>query len=1277
VNSGVLVLGKSSGTSVHALGGVTETVNNGGTLRLGGSGGDQIQDGASVVVNSGGTFDVAGLSETINALTLNGTGVGGAALTNSSASAATLTLNNASPILSNFTIGLNGNLTLAGSGALSNSAAITATKTGAGTLTLTAGTADNVNLLLAVSNGTVVLNKASSSTVHAVGALSVYNGGTVQLSGSGGYQIYQGATPAINSGGVLDLNGQSQTFTGAGPTISGAGGGSGVLMNSSSGTPSTLTSAVVLGASSTVGGAGSLTISGAVSDGGNGYALTKAGSGTLTLQGVNTYTGNTVISAGALALGSGGAISNSANLVLSAGATLDVSAIATFNLSSSTTLKAAGTGAAPGSTAATLKGGTAVNLNSQPLLLTFTPGAFTGDTTHPALLVSNASLTLNNNAITVTNAGGSGLGAGVYRLVQVGNGTGGTISGAPNASVTVAGSGLLAGNTATLAVANGDINLNVATNTTTTLVESAGGNPSTYGSGVTLQATVSPAPANGETVTFKDGGTTLGTGTTTGGVATYTTSALAHGSHSLTAVYGGDTTDNGSTSGTLSLTVNPATVTVTSGLAANSIVYDGTNTATIVSNNVVLSGVLAGDAANVALSTNGYAAVFSSKNVANGVTVTVSGLSLTGTAAANYSLTQPALNANITAKPLTAAGTLAAQSRPYNGTTVATLTGSAALLTAEAAGSGTTSDNTPYTGDTVSVTGTPAGAFSGAGVGTGLTVSVTGLSLSGGQAGNYSLTAPSFTANITASNLTITANNDAKTYGGTKSYGSGSTAFSSSGLQNGETIGTVTVTASGGTTATAPIGAYSLTPSAATGGTFTAANYNITYANGTLTVNPLGVTVTADAQSKLYGTADPALTYSNSPALVGSDSFMGALTRAAGSNVGSYAITQGTLALSTNYSLSYVGANLTITASNLTITANSTSKAFGTTLSFAGTEFTTSALVSGDSVTSVTLQANGGTNATDAVGSYTIIPSAATGSGLGNYNLSYANGTLTVTPGSSGLSVSSSLNPAGYQASLTFGASVSTNATGSVTFSSAAGPFSTNTLSNGSATSLALSTLPRGTNVITVVYSGDSNFNPATNSLNQIVTNHPPVAATLFVTVTSSLPAEVSLSNLATNWSDVDGDTVELAAVNFTSTNGVTVTPINLTTNLDGSYAISGRSFLGYTSSAFGTDQISYTIQDGYGGITTGYINLTVQAYVAGTNSITSITGGSPTMVTAYGVPGFAYITQRSTNLSQSVWVNVTTNTAATNGVINASDTFGDLGGNPPAQAFYRLLWQP
>ena len=83
--------------------------------------------------------------------------------------------------------------------------------------------------------------------------------------------------------------------------------------------------------------------------------------------------------------------------------------------------------------------------------------------------------------------------------------------------------------------------------TTTTLGSSA--NPSYYGQPVTFTATVaatsSPAGNPTGTVTFKDGSTTLGTGSlsTTGGVTTasYTTAALGVGSgHSITAVYSGD-----------------------------------------------------------------------------------------------------------------------------------------------------------------------------------------------------------------------------------------------------------------------------------------------------------------------------------------------------------------------------------------------------------------------------------------------------------------------------------------------------------------------------------------------------------------------------------------------------------------------------------------------------------------------------------------------------------------------------------------------------------------
>ena len=66
-------------------------------------------------------------------------------------------------------------------------------------------------------------------------------------------------------------------------------------------------------------------------------------------------------------------------------------------------------------------------------------------------------------------------------------------------------------------------------------------------------------------------------------------------------------------------------------------------------------------------------------------------------------------------------------------------------------------------------------------------------------------------------------------------------------------------------------------------------------------------------------------------------------------------------------------------------------------MTFAGTEFTTSGLVNGDTVTSVTLTSTGSAATATVAGSpYPIVPSAAVGTGLGNYTISYVNGTLTV-----------------------------------------------------------------------------------------------------------------------------------------------------------------------------------------------------------------------------------------------------------------------------------------
>jgi hypothetical protein len=64
-------------------------------------------------------------------------------------------------------------------------------------------------------------------------------------------------------------------------------------------------------------------------------------------------------------------------------------------------------------------------------------------------------------------------------------------------------------------------------------------NPANFGTSVTLTATVTGFSPSG-TMTFKDGSTTLGTGSVLNGAASFNTLGLAAGAHSVTAVYSGD-----------------------------------------------------------------------------------------------------------------------------------------------------------------------------------------------------------------------------------------------------------------------------------------------------------------------------------------------------------------------------------------------------------------------------------------------------------------------------------------------------------------------------------------------------------------------------------------------------------------------------------------------------------------------------------------------------------------------------------------------------------------
>jgi hypothetical protein len=152
-------------------------------------------------------------------------------------------------------------------------------------------------------------------------------------------------------------------------------------------------------------------------------------------------------------------------------------------------------------------------------------------------------------------------------------------------------------------------------------------------------------------------------------------------------------------------------------------------------------------------------------------------------------------------------------------------------------------------------------------------------------------------------------------------------------------------------------------------------------------------------------------------------------------------------------------------------------------VTFAGTEFTTVGLVNGNTVTSVTLTSSGAVATAVVSGSpYNIVPSAAVGTGLTNYNISYVNGSLTVTKAASSTSLTASVSGI----TVTFTATVTPGtATGTVTFYDGATALGTSTVTGGVAT-YSTSTLSVASHSITAVYNGDGNCLTSTSSAQKL-----------------------------------------------------------------------------------------------------------------------------------------------------------------------------------------------
>ena len=201
---------------------------------------------------------------------------------------------------------------------------------------------------------------------------------------------------------------------------------------------------------------------------------------------------------------------------------------------------------------------------------------------------------------------------------------------------------------------------------------------------------------------------------------------------------------------TATATISQKTLTI-SGLSADNKTYDR-NTAATLSGTGALVGVELGD--TVTLDSSAASADFATTAVGIGKTVTGSGYLLTGADAGNYALTQPTWTADINGIVLTISG-VTADNKVYDRSATASLSGTASLV-------GVVSP------DVVTLsTGGAVATFADAIAGTAKAVTVTGYSLGGANAANYTLVQPSsLTANISAKPLTVTGTTTGKQYDG-------------------------------------------------------------------------------------------------------------------------------------------------------------------------------------------------------------------------------------------------------------------------------------------------------------------------------------------------------------------------------------------------------------------------------------------------------------------------------------------------------------------------------
>jgi gliding motility-associated-like protein len=451
------------------------------------------------------------------------------------------------------------------------------------------------------------------------------------------------------------------------------------------------------------------------------------------------------------------------------------------------------------------------------------------------------------------------------------------------------------------------------------------------------------------------------------------------------------------------LTITQSTLVVT----ANGITKtygDATTLATNASGVSITSGsLIAGDAISVVnLSSTGVAATSNVNTYSillNSITIDRSGTDVTS----NYNITLSPGTLTVNKKALTV--TVRNTSKTYNGLSY---TG----------GNGIVYSGFVNAEDSTVITGSTSFTYTGAAQGA-LNAGSYANSISGLSSSNYQITIVPGTLTVNKKSLTITATNQTKTYDGIP-YNNTTNTVNITGFVNGETVSALSGSLSNNylrSAAPVPspvnVGTYDIVPTG-----YTSANYDMTYVNGTLTIQERNITLTAKDVTKTYGATKTFLTNGSELTLT-SGTLVSAETIVAGTVTSTGAINTATVAgspyttvitpstvrienasnvdVTSNYNITLATGSLTINKAELSVTAKNDTMSYGSPAYSGGNGLLFSGFVNGQDATVITNYNNptysGTSQGAINAGTYTIIPSNLSSS---NYNITYTNGSLLV-----------------------------------------------------------------------------------------------------------------------------------------------------------------------------------------------------------------------------------------------------------------------------------------